>query len=147
LGATIVIKRSYPAHPLVGVLAVVRRDNRVLLVQRANPPNQGLWGFPGGLQDVGETLAAAAVRELREETGVTARAIGPLTALDAIQHDASNRVEYHFTLVAILLEWISGEGVADDDAAAVQWLAMAEMDPEKLPLIRNVADVARLALK
>ena len=129
------------------MLAVVRRADRVLLVQRANPPNQGLWGFPGGLQDVGETLADAALRELREDTGVAARAIGPLTALDAIQHDASKRVEYHFTLVAILLEWLSGEGVADDDAAAVQWVSLSEMNPEKLPLIRNVADVARLALK
>lgn len=128
------------------MLAVVRRDDRVLLVQRANPPNQGLWGFPGGLQDVGETLADAALRELREETGVAARAIGPLTALDAIQHDTSKRVEYHFTLVAILLHWISGEGVADDDAAAVQWLSLSEMTPERLPLIRNVEDVARLAL-
>jgi 8-oxo-dGTP diphosphatase len=129
------------------VLAVVRRDDRVLLVQRANPPNQGLWGFPGGLQDVGETLADAALRELREETGVAARALGPLTALDAIQHDASKRVEYHFTLVAILLQWISGEGVAGDDAADVQWLSLSEMTPERLPLIRNVADVALLALK
>lgn len=129
------------------MLAVVRRADRVLLVQRANPPNQGLWGFPGGLQDVGETLADAAMRELREETGVAARAVGPLTALDAIQHDASQRVEYHFTLVAILLEWISGEGVAGDDAEAVQWLSLSEMTPERLPLIRNVADVAQLALK
>jgi ADP-ribose pyrophosphatase YjhB (NUDIX family) len=129
------------------VLAVVRRDDRVLLVQRANPPNQGLWGFPGGLQDVGETLADAALRELREETGVIARAVGPLTALDAIQHDASKRIEYHFTLVAILLEWLSGEGVADDDAAAVQWVSLSEMNPERIPLIRNVEDVARLALK
>lgn len=128
------------------MLAVVRRGDRVLLVQRANPPNQGLWGFPGGLQDVGETLADAALRELREETGVAARAIGPLTALDAIQHDASKRVEYHFTLVAILLHWISGEGEAADDAAAVSWLALADMRSGRLPLIRNVEDVAVLAL-
>lgn len=146
-GAAIAIKRSYPEHPLVGVLAVVRRGDRVLLVQRKNPPNQGLWGFPGGLQDVNETLAEGALRELREETGVAARAIGPLTALDAIQRDVGGRAEYHFTLVAILLEWVSGEGEADDDASAVRWLSLKEMKSADVPLIRNVEDVARLALK
>jgi ADP-ribose pyrophosphatase YjhB (NUDIX family) len=128
------------------VLAVVRRDDRVLLVQRANPPNQGLWGFPGGLQDVGETLAEAALRELREETGVAARIVGPLTALDALQHDTSQRVEYHFTLVAILLDWLSGEGAAADDAADTRWVTLTALELPTLPLIRNVADVGRLAL-
>jgi 8-oxo-dGTP diphosphatase len=131
----------------VGVLAVVRRGTRVLLVQRANPPNQGLWGYPGGLQDVGETLTEAALRELREETGVAARALGPLTALDSIQRDTAGRAEYHFTLVAVLLEWISGEGAAADDAAATRWLSLADMAANGVPLIRNVEDVARLALK
>jgi 8-oxo-dGTP diphosphatase len=130
----------------VGVLAVVRRDDRVLLVQRANPPNQGLWGYPGGLQDVGETLAEGALRELREETQVVARAVGPLTALDAIQRDADGRAEYHFTLVAILLEWISGEGIAGDDAAATRWVSLADVAADSSGLIRNVEDVARLAL-
>jgi 8-oxo-dGTP diphosphatase len=130
----------------VGVLAVVRREDRVLLVQRANPPNQGLWGYPGGLQDVGERLTEAALRELKEETGVAARALGPLTALDSIQRDAAGRAEYHFTLVAVLLEWISGEGAAADDAAATRWLSLGEMAANGVPLIRNVEDVARLAL-
>jgi 8-oxo-dGTP diphosphatase len=132
---------------MVGVLAVVRRGDRVLLAQRGKAPNKGLWGYPGGLQDVGETLAEAALRELREETGVAASVVGPLTALDSIQRDADGRAEYHFTLVAILLEWLSGEGEAADDAAATRWVSLADLAADGSGLIRNVEDVARLALK
>ena len=57
--------------PRLAVLAVVLRGEQVLLVRRANPPDAGLWGYPGGKVDWGETVEAAALRELAEETGLT----------------------------------------------------------------------------
>ena len=50
-------------RPVVAVLAVVVQAGRILLVRRANPPDAGLWGFPGGKVEFGETIADAALRE------------------------------------------------------------------------------------
>ena len=59
-------------RPLVGVIAVVCHRDRVVLVQRGKQPSAGMWGFPGGHLELGETALQAAARELHEETGVTA---------------------------------------------------------------------------
>ena len=56
--------RRYPDRPIVGVLAVVMRGDRALVVRRANPPMSGRWGFPGGVLELGETVAQGAMREL-----------------------------------------------------------------------------------
>jgi ADP-ribose pyrophosphatase YjhB (NUDIX family) len=64
---------SPPQRPIAATIAAVVRDGRVLLVQRANPPDQGRWAFPGGKIDAGEGVLAAAARELLEETGVRAQ--------------------------------------------------------------------------
>jgi len=87
-------RRRYPERPIVGVLAVVLRGERVLVVRRANPPMSGRWGFPGGVLELGETVAQGAMRELLEETGVTAEAAGPLTVIDTIDRDEQGRVRF-----------------------------------------------------
>src|SRR5271170_2409809 len=108
--------RRYPERPIVGVLAVVLRGDRALVVRRANPPMSGRWGFPGGVLELGESVAQGAMRELLEETGVVAEAAGPLTVIDTIDRDEEGRVRFHYTLVAIRGLWLSGEGIAADDA-------------------------------
>src|SRR5246127_3613973 len=89
--------RRYPDRPIVGVLAVVMRGDRALVVRRANPPMPGRWGFPGGVLKLGETVAEGAMRELLEETGVIADAAGPLTVIDTIDRDEQGRGRFHST--------------------------------------------------
>jgi 8-oxo-dGTP diphosphatase len=137
--------RRYPERPIVAVLAVVLRGERALIVSRANPPNQGRWGFPGGVLELGETVAEGAMRELMEETGVTAEPAGTLTVLDAIDRDADGRVRYHYTLIAVRGLWRSGEGVAGDDAAAAQWASREEIVARSLwtaPALLSLLDLA-----
>lgn len=103
-------------RPVVATIAILVREGRVLLVRRANPPDAGRWGFPGGKTEFGETIHAACLRELREETGVEARAHQVVTAVDALDRDAQGRIRHHHVLVAVLCSWVSGEPVAGDDA-------------------------------
>ena len=139
--------RRYPDRPIVGVLAVVLRGDRALVVRRANPPMPGRWGFPGGVLELGETVAQGAMRELLEETGVTAEAAGPLTVIDTIDRDGEGRVRYHYTLVAVIGHWQSGEGVAGDDADEIAWLTRTEIIEQNLPTAPALLSLLDLALR
>lgn len=133
-----------PPRPICAVLAVVAREGQVLLVQRANPPDAGLWGFPGGKLDAGETLEQGALRELHEETGITAVAHRVLTAVDVHERSADGRLLRHFVLVAVLCRWQSGQPWAADDALDARWIALGDLDCA-VPLSRDVARIARMA--
>ncbi|MFL5268493.1 MAG: NUDIX hydrolase [Stellaceae bacterium] len=138
--------RRYPERPIVGVLAVVMRGDRALVVRRANPPMPGRWGFPGGVLELGETVAQGAMRELKEETGVIAEAAGPLTVIDTIDRDDEGRVRYHYALVAVIGHWQSGEGVPCDDADEVAWLTRAEIVDQNLPTAPALLPLIDLAI-
>lgn len=125
-------------RPIPAVLAVILRGPDVLLVRRANPPDAGLWGFPGGKIEPGETLAQAAEREALEETGVTCRAGTAFAALDAF-HREDGVLRAHYVLVALPCRWLAGEPVAADDALEAAWFPLAA-----LPGARSV-DVDRIA--
>ncbi|MCB8820497.1 NUDIX hydrolase [Microvirga rosea] len=131
--------------PSPAVIAVVIHDDRALLVRRANPPDAGLWGFPGGKIDYGETVAAAALRELQEETGVQAEAREIITALDIFDHDDSGRLLYHYILLAVRCEYVSGVPEAGDDALEARWIPITELDPRRLPMSADVDVIARRA--
>ena len=138
--------RRYPERPIVGVLAVVLRGDKVLVVRRGNPPLAGRWGFPGGVLELGETVAEGAMRELKEETGVVAEAAGVLHAFDTIDRDETGRVRYHYTLVAVRGAWRSGDGVAGDDADEVAWLTRADILDRDLPRAPALIALLDLAL-
>jgi ADP-ribose pyrophosphatase YjhB (NUDIX family) len=121
---------------MVGLLAVVRRDQRFLLVRRAKEPNKGRWGFPGGVQELGETVIEGARRELMEETGLTAGGGHAVSTLDAIERDEAGGIRYHYTLIAVLMADVTGEPVAGDDAAEVGWFGLADL--EAIPTIAAV---------
>ena len=138
--------RLYPARPFLGALAVVRRDARILLVQRALPPSPGLWGFPGGVQELGETCHACAVRELEEETGIIADPLATLTVLDMIRHDEAGRLRAHFALVCVLAEWRFGDGETGEDALDLGWFTPEEVVARALETFPSAVDVMRMAL-
>ena len=124
---------------------MVRQGDRVLLVQRRNPPDAGWWGFPGGKVRLGETVMDAATRELSEETGVEATAERVLTALDALDRDSDGTLRHHHVLVAVLCHWVRGEPVAGDDAQSARWVPLSELEDGSLRLSLNVGQVARMA--
>ena len=141
--------RRYPERPIVAVLAVVMRpmalETRALIVQRAQQPNAGRWGFPGGVLELGETVGEGAMRELQEETGIIAEPAGILDVHDAIHRDAEGRVQYHYTLIAVRGIWRSGEGEAADDAAAVAWVSRAEIAAGHYPTFPTLLPLFDLA--
>jgi ADP-ribose pyrophosphatase YjhB (NUDIX family) len=59
--------------PKVATGVVAERDGQILLVRRNHEPMLGRWSFPSGFVDAGEAVSDAAVREVREETGVEVR--------------------------------------------------------------------------
>jgi 8-oxo-dGTP diphosphatase len=134
-------------RPVVAVLAVTVRDTRVLLVRRANPPDQGKWGFPGGRVELGEPVKQAALRELMEETGVEADALEVLTALDVIDRKPAGAIRFHYVLVAVLCRWRAGEAVAADDALEVGWYGLDDLSRAGLITSAAVERVAALALQ
>ncbi|CUI96564.1 NUDIX hydrolase [Cognatishimia activa] len=134
-------------HPKVAAIAVILRDDKFLLVQRGKDPGRGLWGFPGGHVEMGESAKEAAARELFEETRVTADPIDVLTAVDIIGHDEEGAVAYHYLLAVVHCEYRSGEAVAGDDAAAVEWVPAQEVINAERGLNQGVVDVAKQVWK
>ena len=142
-------ERMYPARPLVGVGAVVWDGSRVLLERRGQPPAQGSWSLPGGLIDVGETAEEAVRREVREECGIDVT-VGPVLGIfEPIVRDADSRVRYHYVVVDYLAYHRAGGPVqAGDDAAALEWVAPADLDayallPATRQMIERALAVAR----
>ncbi|MGO4387380.1 NUDIX hydrolase [Microvirga sp. 2YAF29] len=131
--------------PVPAVIAVVIENGRALLVRRANPPDAGLWGYPGGKIEYGETVYEAAIRELREETGVEAEARSIITTLDIVVRAEDGAVTQHYILIAVLCRWLSGEPVAADDALEAGWFALDGLRPEALPMSADVDAIARRA--
>ena len=125
----VTLPREYPPAPLVGVAAVIfDQQGRVLLVERGRPPDKGKWGLPGGLLDLGETLHEGVVREVKEECDVEITIGGLVDVFEPIQHDDDGRVQYHFVVVDYWAYYASGVPRALDDAAAVAWIALTELD-------------------
>ncbi|MBQ0821280.1 NUDIX hydrolase [Microvirga sp. HBU67558] len=131
--------------PIPAVIAVVIRDGYTLLVRRTNPPDAGLWGFPGGKIEFGETVEEATMRELLEETAVHAEAQDVITTLDVITRGSGGQVQQHYILTAVQCRWISGEPIAGDDALEAKWFLIEDLDPTVLPMSADVDVVARRA--
>ncbi|WP_368186759.1 NUDIX hydrolase [Aestuariibius sp. HNIBRBA575] len=132
--------------PKLAAIAVVVQGDHVLLVRRKNPPDAGLWGYPGGHVDPGETALAAAMREVAEETGVTVRAGGYLTNLDIIGHHPDGTLEYHYLLAAVHCDYVSGTPQAADDVSDAAWMPLSQVLDGNLNMSADVANVLQMAI-
>jgi 8-oxo-dGTP diphosphatase len=126
------MKREFPEVPLVGVGAIIIEDARVVLVRRAHPPLQAEWSIPGGVLEVGELVRDAAVREAREETGLTVEPGELLGVFDRVLRDPGQRVQYHYVLIDFLCRRVAGDLAAASDAAEVGWFRQQELPALKL---------------
>lgn len=121
------MSREYPARPIIGVGVVVWHGERVLLVRRGRPPRQDQWSLPGGAQQLGESLADAARREVLEETGIAVELGDLIATVDSIERDPDGRVRYHYSLIDYTAEAQSAELVPGDDAADARWFALDQL--------------------
>jgi len=119
--------RRYPTRPLVGAGAVVHRKGRVLLVKRRNPPNEGRWALPGGLVELGEGVQDAAIREVKEETGLTVKIEGLLDVQTDLHTDARSRIEYHYILVDYLARPVSGRLRLNSESSDSGWFVRGQL--------------------
>lgn len=117
--------------PAVGVVCV--RGDEVLLIRRGTPPKQGEWSIPGGRIEPGEPARVAALRELKEETGVDAELIGLIDVVDAVfQNRSGDLITRHYVLIDFVARWQAGEPVAGDDAADARFFHQSELDSIEL---------------
>ena len=134
--------REYPDSPLIGVGAVIVEGDRALLIRRGQPPLLGEWSLPGGVLECGESLRDAAVREAREETGLTVEVLDLLGVYERVIRDDDGRVHYHYVLIDFLCRPISGEVKAGSDAAEVGWFRR-----DQLPALKLAYDANDVVLK
>ena len=120
-------ENSYPGQPRVAVGAIVFKNDKVLLVRRANAPSEDLWAIPGGKVKLGESLKQAAEREIKEETGITIRAREPVFTFDHIETDGNSRIRFHYVIVDLNADYVSGQPRPGDDALEARWITSAQL--------------------
>lgn len=124
-----------PRIPCVG--AVVVHDSRLLVVRRANAPGAGLWSIPGGRVEVGETPAAAVVREVAEETGLRVEAGRVVGTVERAAPSGGVYVidDLECSVVG------AASAYAGSDASEVAWVSAADL--AELPCVDLLVETLR----
>lgn len=131
------------SRPILAVSLAVFRGGKVLLATRTKPPAKDVWSLPGGKVEPGETLEEAAVREMQEETGVTADIIAFNRHVEVIRKKEDGSIAHHFVIASFVGRWISGEPAPGPEAGAVMWADPFDM---KLPMATpHLTEVVRRA--
>jgi ADP-ribose pyrophosphatase YjhB (NUDIX family) len=109
----------------VGLYVV--KDGKVLLVRRGNEPGKGKWSLPGGRIRFGERSEEAALREMREETGLEVRLRRVVDVVDVFWRSEMGELLEHFVIVDFEAEVIGGELRPADDALDARWFSPEEL--------------------
>lgn len=118
------------------VSVAVLRDRSIMLVRRGRAPSKGLYAFPGGRVEAGESLEEAARRELIEETGIE---VGALVPLRDIRIDSRDDGGSLYLLSVFGARYAEGEPVAADDADEAAFFDLSQI--ERLPLTDSTLEI------
>ena len=107
-------------RPQLAVSAGIFRDGKILLVRRAREPSKGVYTFPGGRVEFGESLIEALAREVREETGLSIEIIGLAGFREALP--AKTGGHGHFVILPFAARWVANEVALNDELDDARWL-------------------------
>jgi len=138
-------ERTYPQRPYLAVSAAILRDGRLLIVRRARNPARDLYTFPGGAVESGESLAAAAIREVHEETSISIEPVALAGHREVIARDAHGMVERHFVILCFAARWLKGEPMLNAELSDARWVDPAELSAYQTT--EGLAEIAAAAAK
>ncbi len=115
-------------NPALSVDVMVIEGSKILLVKRGQPPHQGEWALPGGFVEYGETVEAAAKREVQEETGIAISLSAILGVYSVPERDPRG----HTVSVVFVGKMIGGQLQGGDDAADARWYDLDNLREEQL---------------
>ncbi|HUS98465.1 MAG TPA: NUDIX hydrolase [Hyphomicrobiaceae bacterium] len=113
--------------PRCAVSVAIFRHGKILLAERGKPPLAGVWSLPGGHVEPGETTRSAALRELLEETGITAELSGHLDVHDVISRTTNGELRAHYVLNIFYGIWRTGEPIAASDCRTARFVTLGEL--------------------
>lgn len=137
--------REYPERPILAVGGVVVHEGRVLLIRRGQRPLEGRWSIPGGIVELGETIADAVGRELKEETGVCVRVLDLIEIYEKVARDEVGAAQYHFVILDYRCEFVEGTAVAGGDVTEAAWVSESELP--KMGLTKAALRVVKKGLE
>lgn len=137
--------REYPQRPIPAVGAAVYRGDQVLIVQRGKAPSKGIWTIPGGGVELGERMADAAAREVREECDIEIKVGEVVGILDNIVYDERGRIQYHYAIVDFAAQYVSGDLHLNDELMDAAWVTIDQLEAYQVP--ERAQQVLRRALK
>ncbi|MCD6512165.1 MAG: NUDIX hydrolase [Thermoplasmata archaeon] len=128
--------------PSITVDGVIFRNGKILLIKRKNEPFKGKWALPGGFVEYGERCEDAAIREVREETGLNAR----IKKLVGVYSDPERDPRGHTISVVYIME---GEGneMAGDDASDAKFFDISSLPELAFDHAKIIKDAVKLAKK
>jgi ADP-ribose pyrophosphatase len=135
-------------RPVAAVAVVTLCDGQVLLVQRDKEPYRGMWSFPGGSIEPGETSRQAARREALEETGIEVELLDVAEVVDSVHPPAAGRSGYHYVIIDFLAvprgaPTTAPAPLAATDVSDALWVPLSDLDRYELtPLARPVLERA-----
>lgn len=129
---------------ILAASAVIFDGSSVLLVERAKPPAAGYWSFPGGHICVGEDAQVAALREVREETGLEPQILGRFCQreIESLGPDGTRPTTYRLSVFVGVVK-AGATPIAASDAAQAKFVPLAELGQYRLT--SGAEDVIRSA--
>lgn len=116
-----------------------------MLTMRGKDPSKGMWGLPGGVVELGETVEEAVIREVFEETGIKVKPVELITIFDSIHKDAEGKFLFHYILLEYLCEYVSGMVTPNSDAPDARWVPINDLD--QVPIMPSTKKFIMKVLK